>query len=313
MLATARLLSRILTIASLLGLFGDGAFAQVRQVQRGQNAPPIDDDEDMEEEAVVQPVQNFMISDDNFDMWLFGGGRNSQAARTRLESILSLEVDRLDKNCSMTDTQKKKLMLAGRGDIKRFFDKVAEKKRKFDQLKNDQNRVGEIFQEIQPLQMTFNAGIFNDGSFFAKTVKNTLNEEQTTRYAKVIRERDLFRYRARVDLVVSMLDNSVGFSAEQRKKFVLLLMEETKPPKHFGQYDTQVILLQASKLPESKIKPIFDDAQWRILSRQLTQAKSMELFLKRNGFLDDDGAADNKPKVNTIPAIRLQPAQERRQ
>ena len=312
MLATARLLSRILTIASLLGLFGDGAFAQVRQVQRGQNAPPIDDDEDMEEEAVVQPVQNFMISDDNFDMWLFGGGRNSQAAQTRLESILSLEVDRLDKNCSMTDTQKKKLMLAGRGDIKRFFDKVAEKKRKFDQLKNDQNRVGEIFQEIQPLQMTFNAGIFNDGSFFAKTVKNTLNEEQTTRYAKVIRERDLFRYRC---VVTSSCRCSItpSDSAPSSKKFVLLLMEETKPPKHFGQYDTQVILLQASKLPESKIKPIFDDAQWRILSRQLTQAKSMELFLKRNGFLDDDGAADNKPKVNTIPAIRLQPAQERRQ
>jgi hypothetical protein len=237
-------------------------------------------------------------------MWLFGGGRNADAARTRLESLLALEIDRLDKQCTTTDAQeqkvalseaqKKKLRLAGQGDIKRFFDKVAEKKRKFDLLKNDQQRIGEIFQEIQPLQNTFNAGIFGDGSFYSKTVKNTLNQDQAERYAKVLRDRDLFRYRARVDLVVSMLDNSVGFSAAQRKEFVKLLLEETKPPKHFGQYDTQVVLLQAARLPEGKIKPIFDEAQWRILNRQLTQAKGMEVFLKRNGFLDDDKADPNK-------------------
>ena len=298
-----RFRSRLFLIVAISFFLGLGPVASAQVGGMGQVEPPLDDDE-MEDERPAQVVQNFAIADENFDMWLFGGGRNSQAARARLESILSLEIDRLDKYCAMSEAQKKKLTLAGRGDIKRFFDKVAEKKRKFDLLKNDQNRIGEIFQEIQPLQQTFNAGIFSDGSFFTKTVKNTLNEEQTERYAKVIRERDLFRYRARVDLVVSMLDNSVGFSAAQRKQFVTLLLEETKPPKHFGQYDTQVVLLQAAKLPEAKIKSIFDEAQWRILSRQLTQAKGMEVFLKRNGFLDDDKAepkkADPLPRTKTM-------------
>ena len=221
-------------------------------------------------------------------MWVFGGGRNAQSARSRLDDQLTLQIDRLDRNCGISPEQRTKLMLAGHGDIKKFFDKVAEKKRKFDELKHDQNRIGEIFQEIQPLQLTFNQGIFNDNSIYQKTVKNTLNDEQRDKFRRMNDDLMLFRYRSRVALAVSMLDNSIGFSADQRRKFEKLLVDETKPPKKFSQYDTQVVFLQASHIPEAKVKAIFDDDQFRVLSRQFQQARNMEPFLRSNGFIGEE-------------------------
>ena len=49
--------------------------------------------------------------------------RTAAAARTRLTSELSIHVNEIDRVCRLTEAQKKKLHLAGRGDIHRFFDR----------------------------------------------------------------------------------------------------------------------------------------------------------------------------------------------
>jgi hypothetical protein len=46
-----------------------------------------------------------------------------------------------------------------------------------------------------------------------------------------------------------------------------------------------VVLVQLAKLPEATLKPIFDDAQWQLLKRQLTQMQGMEQFLKNSDLL----------------------------
>src|SRR5207248_5630599 len=128
------------------------------------------------------------------------GQGNAGVARNRLDSLLTLHVDDLERTCGLTPVQKKKLLLAGRGDIKRFFDRVEELRKKFDKVKNDQNAFAQIWQEIQPLQATFNAGLFGEESIFAKALKTTLSPEQTARHEQVVRDRLLYRYCARVDL-----------------------------------------------------------------------------------------------------------------
>ena len=39
----------------------------------------------------------------------------------------------------------------------------------------------------------------------------------------------MFRYQARVDLAMELLNNSVGFTEEQRQKLLKLLTTETHP------------------------------------------------------------------------------------
>jgi hypothetical protein len=263
---------------------------------------PLDEDEP---EAAVD--QNQMMvnqfngwTDETFDQWVFGS-RTPAAAKTRLASLLAFQIEDVDRTCGLTDAQKLKLELAGKGDVKHLYDRVAEKKRKFQEVKNDRNKIGNIYSEIQPLQNSFNSGPFDEGSIFFKAIISTLDDAQKVKYEKTLSDRRLFRYRAKIDLTVAFLDNAVGFKADQRKQLAELLLTETKPPRRYGQYDYYVVMWQASHLPEAKLKPLFDETQWKLLNRQFTQVKGMEPFLKQNGYLEDLPGDDAKDKA--APAI----------
>ena len=225
------------------------------------------------------------MTDDQFDQWVFGGPRNSHAGRSKLDARLTLQIDDVSRMCKLSEDQKKKLLLAGHGDIKRFFEQVEEKRKKFEKVKNDQNRIGEIYQELMPLQTALNSGLFGEGSIYGKTIKRVLGEEQDERYQEAIQEKNRFRYRAKIELVVALLDQSVGFRDEQRRKLVELIVNETQPPTRFGSYDYYLVLYQASKIGKAKIKPFFNDRQWALLSRQLNQGRGMEHFLRTQGLL----------------------------
>src|SRR5262249_20632359 len=112
--------------------------------------------------------------------------------------------------------------------------------------------------------------------------------EQAEKYEEVVRDRTLYRYWARVDLAMELLNNEVGFTDDQRRRLVKLLHEETNPPRTLGRNGYYVVLYQLSRIPEAKIKPVFEDFQWKVLKRQLDQGRGMEMFLKQNGFVPGD-------------------------
>ncbi len=270
-----------------------------RKVCRAQ---VIDVEVEEDAEAAVQPGQPvFMLTDDQFDQWVFGGPRNSHAGRTKLDSLLTLQIDDVSRICKLSDAQKRKLSLAGHGDIKRFFDRVEEKRKKFNKVKQDQNKIGEIYQELLPLQAVLNSGLFGEGSLYAKTIRTVLSDEEDAQYQKAIQEKSQFRYRAKVELVVAQLDQSVGFRDDQRRKLVDLIVNETSTPTRFGQYDYYLVLYQAGKIGEAKLKPLFEARQWALLNRQLNQGRGMEQFLRTQGLL---------PPPKTVQPLRRAAAKE---
>lgn len=257
-----------------------------------------------EEEAAVEVRQaRVMWTDETIDQWIFGSGRNAQQARKRLESQLALKIDELDRTCKLTDVQKKKLHLAGQGDIKRLFDDMIITRKKFDKLRNDQNAINQIFQEIQPLQMRISAGIFRSESFYQKSVSRTLSPEQAASLEKLDFDRRTFRYHAKILLALTVMDTGVPLRDEQRQRLIQLLQAETKPPKRFGQFDNFVVLLQMAKLPPEKLKPIFDERQWKALQAQLEQAKQMERHLQLNGILDQEPAKAVPDKAEPVKIL----------
>lgn len=226
----------------------------------------------------------FEVPEETFDQWVFGGKTASQVTK-RLNSLLTLQVDSVERACGLSDSQKDKLQLAGRGDMKRFFDSVEEKRKKFLEVRRDQNRFNNIWQEIQPLQMKFNAGLFDEKSLFYKVLKRTLDPEQAEQYEQRERERRRFRYEAKVELAVAMIETGVPLRDVQRQKLVKLLLEETEPPPRFGQDGYYVVLYKAAQLPKERLQPIFDDGQWRAITQLLARGRAMEATLRRNGVI----------------------------
>src|SRR5207245_8056724 len=124
-------------------------------------------------------------------------------------SLLALQVKDIDRACKLTDAQKKKLQLTGRGDIKRFFDRYEKVKQKFQLVKHDEQKMQEIWQDISPLQMTLQAGLFHDDSLLHKSLHNTLSSEQFARYDAIAGERRAFRHHANIELAVTTLEQSM--------------------------------------------------------------------------------------------------------
>ena len=57
------------------------------------------------------------------------------------------------------------------------------------------------------------------------------------------------------------------------------------------------MLLQLSRLPEDKLKPIFLEDQWATLAPQLAEAKRRESMLTRDGYVPEDDVAAGPPSA----------------
>ncbi len=256
------------------------------------------EDPEPEDAAAAANVPMFDMNEMQFDSWVFGSfnGNGTTSYQTKINTQLSLQIDQADRSCKLTDAQRQKLKLAGLADAKRFMDRVDEKRRKYLNVKVEQTKIGEIYQELQPLSIVYNQGLFSSDSLYEKTFKTTLGPEQAQRYDQVMRERAMFRYKAAVDLVVSRLSSVMGLTAEQTRRLASLIVEQTRPPRSLGRQESYAVMHHAALVPEAKYRELLDAPQMRVLNAQLMRMRGLEQFLKGQGYVPDDSPVEPKTK-----------------
>ncbi len=251
------------------------------------------EDDDPAEDA---PAKVVVLEETSIDQWVFqenqvrGGFRpipNAATGRSRIEAQLKVTLDELVRACDLTEAQQRKLALAARGDIKWFFDQVEEVRKKFLAVKNDQNRLNQVWKEISPLQQQYGKGLFGEESLFAKTLRKTLTEEQQAKYQVVLLDRRRAGYRAAIAASLANLGNAIALRREQHEALLKLLLEETQPPLLFGQHDQQVVMLRLSTIPPKKLKEWLDKGQWKQLQPQLLQASGTDDYLAQYGVIEE--------------------------
>jgi hypothetical protein len=225
-----------------------------------------------------------LISDQQFDSWVFREDHSAEAARRRQESLLTLKVEELDRVCRLNGEQKQKMQLSGQGDIKRFFDSYERLKEKTYVKLEGNGDLNAVFQETNPLATRLQSGLFGAGSLFQKSMAGTLEKSQFNSYQSLSRERLQFRHNANIELLVSTLEESVPLPSRQRRKLLELLRKETRPAPISGNFDFYYLMWQTGKIPEEKLRPLFDDAQWRAAERFVTQYMGIEPTLRQAGY-----------------------------
>lgn len=256
-----------------------------------------DEDDDDPPAAAAQVNNRFFIPEEHFDQWIFQGSNNAAAGKARIESSVKIKLAELRRVCDLTEAQSKKLSLAARGDMQQFFEEVEVVRKKFLKVRNDQNAFNQIWQEINPLQQKQQRGLFGDSSFFAKTVRNTLTREQQEKYQVVLDDRRRFRYQAAAEVALHNLSNTLGLHHEQHETIFKLLIEETQPPLTFGQYDQYYVYYSLAKLPDTKLKPLMDERQWKLLQPHLQQGRAMVANLMQQGMIEP-------PKGRILKSVR---------
>jgi hypothetical protein len=80
----------------------------------------------------------------------------------------------------LTELQRAKLQIAGKGDIKRFFDRAEEGRREFKLNKVEPRDAVAALRRLKPLSDAYDDGPFGDGSLFAKTLDRINDDRAST-------------------------------------------------------------------------------------------------------------------------------------
>lgn len=226
-----------------------------------------------------------------FDRQVFGNPYDEAATRAQLESALAKRVDELGRAGGLIEAQAKKLRAAGRGDIKRFFDDVAEARKEFvAALAPQGGRPRIILNNTAPLRAARAALEKVDGPIFANAVERTLNADQVAAIEKDARDRLAFRHRADIRWTSVLLARSLGLVDDQRRRLESVLLERALPPNQFDAhdyFDYAIVMYQASRIAEKDLRPIFDDLQWRVLQQEFDAARQWDLYIRRGGFFEE--------------------------
>jgi hypothetical protein len=220
----------------------------------------------------------------NISAWICGSTSRATAER-KAESLLTLRVHSLERAGGLSKTQLETLQLAARNDMACFFRKMDALKQECRGMNVNDQRFQQIWQKVDPLRTQFNAGLLDETSLFHKLLQGMSRRDPSAPYQEEERQRRQFRYRATIEVAVTMFEAGVPLTDVQRQKFLQVLFDELKPPKSIGRRAEYVVFYQASKLEEGKLRPIFDDAQWRALGQVFRNAKGMEQNLKTQGFV----------------------------
>jgi hypothetical protein len=138
-----------------------------------------------------EPIQ-VAIDDRSADQILFGKGRDQATARTQLAARVGRDIEAIDGICGLTDVQKQKLELAGRGDSDRLLRRTTELRQRIKKVFDEtdvkkgllNSSIVALCKEGEPLRREVSAESFESDSLFAKALKTSLTREQSEKYLR---------------------------------------------------------------------------------------------------------------------------------
>jgi hypothetical protein len=203
-----------------------------------------------------------------------------------LASKLAARIAEVEQSCALRDVERTKLELAGRGDIKRFLDRLEEIGREAGNQAIDPDLAQHrVTLELNTLDAWLAAGIFSKGSLYDKTLRGILPDgPDRALYEETLKRKNMARYRQAVREWSRTLQRGLKLSNRQCREISDLILAETVPPERFGQSDFAMVYYQLSSFPEDKLKPMLTDSQWKEVKQGIASWSHAKAFLNREGF-----------------------------
>jgi hypothetical protein len=138
--------------------------------------------EDIPEEGlgpIPERFREYALKKGCFDLWMYGDVAVEQRTVWLLSALSAKVVAVRDRGLSPAEEEK--LILAGRGDIKHFFDRVEAHRPAFEAARKDLVEGQAFLRTIQPLSIEFQLGLYDFGSLFTKTLRKIENDRKASR------------------------------------------------------------------------------------------------------------------------------------
>jgi hypothetical protein len=128
-------------------------------------------------QSASQPIRLSVI--ETLDQLAKGDDNDSLNGRSLLSASLEHRISRVDRIYGLTNAQKRKLRLAGGGDIKRFLNRIEQLNLTIERTQAGDDDDLILCGNADRLSPVRSIGMFGQGSLFMKTLKAVLTETQS--------------------------------------------------------------------------------------------------------------------------------------
>ena len=123
-------------------------------------------------------IQTAVLEPENFDRWLFADGLSEEGRQKRLDEILHARVEAAARTHRLSELQRAKLLHAGKGDIKRFFEAVEQGRHQFEIDRRNFNSGYRTLRNLDSLSQLYRDGPFGDGTLYAKMLRRIVSDSK---------------------------------------------------------------------------------------------------------------------------------------
>lgn len=226
-----------------------------------------------------------VMVNENINGLLFHRHSNEGQARRSLARQLSLAIDAIDRDVGLTEDQRRKLQLAGAGDVSIFFAEVEKLRDEFgEKMLQNPNGINNIWQDIQPLRQRLQNSLFGPGSIFAKVAEGLFDELQLNKLQKVEQQRLRFFFETHLKRTICQLERRQPMHAKQRREVMKLLEEVEMPSRGTRQMTNNYVSYSLWKL-RPQLSEILNGRQLAALDPLVRHGVDMEKTLREAGYL----------------------------
>ena len=276
----------------------------------------VDDDIVVDEDPVAAVRQQNLIDlGTNFDSNLFEQQGNSFALRSgagqkssplpaspalgRARELGLRRIERIEAACTLTESQRSRLMLAVESDARRFAAEIDAVRAKYAGREVDLNepagqREWNSFQQDVGKCREKLRSLFDESGLLSKVLPTILDERQLACLTAERAARRSFHWRAIVLEAMTKIDESLGLDQRQHDLIVAELLGREPPlridEQPAGQFDANwrrhLVLMVLAEVDAKPIRAAVSERQWKGLAPMLNQGRAMRSAIEAQGFLE---------------------------
>jgi len=171
-------------------VFGELAVAEEPSVAAEPTVDEVTAVADLPADQPPKPKWRALLYSGTFDELVYGSDSNPVDFQVQLDNRLKLKLEEIDRVCGLTEAQRQKLQLAGRGDISRLIERAERLRAKCDRCReisdlNEFQRWTTVLKsEASAVRSLSSSGPLNADSLLSKSMKTALTAEQVAKFAR---------------------------------------------------------------------------------------------------------------------------------
>jgi len=232
----------------------------------------------LKNESVVSEFKTVQISDSVFNRVLDKGAIGPYMLRSGLDRKLATQIQQVEKCCQLSELQRHKLELAGRGDISRLCGTVEELRLKHVGAVVAEGRWEKIIIDIHRRATIPSMHPFRERSLFEKVLRRQLKANEWEEYQSLERASQELEVRKAFH---PFFRGATELTTSQERTLIDLCLQKYPQwrPVSIHLFATEYVSMRVAAEIKNEIEPFLTDAQRRDLQVNTRVARQLEPYL----------------------------------